>query len=299
VSSVRAGESFLLPLEMVNHSRSVQSGKLELHTPQGWTVEPSPVIDAGKLRPGERRDLLLKCCAPKSGDMRSERLAARFVRDAAVQPVTVLPARPEVSAPFLATPPVIDGTLTEWGAPVIELGGDATHTVKIAKDYGGADDCSGTVRVGWDNGHFYLAAEVRDNAFFQAESGAQLWQGDCIQLAFRSGMPNPRPEFDGTEYEVGLTQGPNGPVMFQWMPAAQPVDGGKLAVVREGTVTRYEAAVPWSALGVARPVPSLSLTWSLTVNDNDGDGFRGWLEWTPGVCGGKNSSAFGWLRLVQ
>jgi hypothetical protein len=36
----------------------------------------------------------------------------------------------------------------------------------------------------------------------------------------------------------------------------------------------------------------------MTVNDNDGDGFRGWLEWTPGVCGGKDSSAFGWLTLT-
>ncbi|OGV72129.1 MAG: hypothetical protein A3K19_02545 [Lentisphaerae bacterium RIFOXYB12_FULL_65_16] len=299
VSSVRSGESFLLPLEMVNNSRSVQSGRLELQTPPGWTVEPSASIDAGKLRPGERRDMLLKCCAPKSGELRMDRLAARFVRDAVVQPITVLPARPEVSAPFLATPPVIDGALNEWGAPVIELGGEAKQTVKITKDYGGADDCSAKVRVAWDAANFYLAAEVQDNTFFQAESGSMLWQGDCIQLAFRSGAPNPKPEFDGTESEVGLTQGPNGPAMFQWMPGSKPVEGGKLAVVRDGNVTRYEAAVPWSALGVASPIPSMSLTWSMTINDNDGQGFHGWLEWTPGICGGKDSSGFGWLRLVK
>jgi hypothetical protein len=68
-------------------------------------------------------------------------------------------------------------------------------------------------------------------------------------------------------------------------------------VLREAGKTVYETAIPWSAFGVASPRSGLRTAWSMTVNDNDGDGFRGWLEWTPGVCGGKDSSVFGWLVL--
>jgi hypothetical protein len=67
-------------------------------------------------------------------------------------------------------------------------------------------------------------------------------------------------------------------------------------VAREGAITRYEAAIPWSALGVTGMQAGRRLAWSMTVNDNDGEGFRGWLEWTPGVCGDKDSAAFGWFE---
>ena len=70
-------------------------------------------------------------------------------------------------------------------------------------------------------------------------------------------------------------------------------------MVRDDVATVYEAALPWTALGVEGMRQGRRLAWSLTVNDNDGNGFRGWLEWTPGVCGGKDSSAFGWLEAAQ
>jgi hypothetical protein len=75
------------------------------------------------------------------------------------------------------------------------------------------------------------------------------------------------------------------------------VGDAKLVVTRTGDTTVYEAAIPWSALGIKDPRTGKRVSWSTTVNDNDGEGFRGWLEWTPGVCGGKDSSAFGWLEL--
>ena len=88
-------------------------------------------------------------------------------------------------------------------------------------------------------------------------------------------------------------------MLFQWTPGRRALDTGKLAIVRKGNITRYEAAVLWSDLGVRPALLPGPVTWSITVNDNDGEGFRGWLEWTPGICGGKDSSAFGWLRFKE
>ena len=298
-AAVRGGESFLLPVELLNNSRSLRRGRVELRTPPGWVVEPSPRIDVGELAAGQRRDLLLRCRAPVSQSTTQRTLSACFVEQAAERTVTVRKSRPRIDCAHFTQPPQVDGDLREWAErAALELGG-AGDSVKVEKDYGGREDCSARVMVGWDAQRFYLAAEVTDDVPYQQEDGYQMWQGDCIQLAFRDGPPNREAGYDGTEFEVGLTRAPNGPLVFQWMPAGEPLSDGKLAVVRQDNVTRYEAAVPWTALGVATPGAGKRISWSLTVNDNDGEGFRGWLEWTPGVCGSKDSSEFGWLTLVR
>jgi len=300
VLQARGGESFLLPIEVRNNSRTARPGRIELKVPSGWEVEPAVEFDLGRMQSGDRRDLLVKCRAPQAKATTVKRIEARFVEQTGGIDIKVLKSRPAVDAASFAKPPRIDGNLDEWGAPpAFELGGKNSESVKISKEYGGAADCSACVRVGWDRTNFYLAAEVTDNVLHQQEEGYQLWQGDCLQLAFRNPPPNRAPAYDGSEFEVGLAKGPNGPVLFRWMPDGKPLKQGALAVVRDGVTTRYEAAVPWSAIGVTAAGPSVQVTWSLTVNDNDGKGFRGWLEWTPGVCGGKDSSAFGWLRLAK
>ena len=83
--------------------------------------------------------------------------------------------------------------------------------MQFEQGYGGREDCSADVMLGWDADTFYLAATVTDNALHQDQVGYQLWQGDCIQLAFRNGPPNSETGYDGTEHEVGLTLGPEGP----------------------------------------------------------------------------------------
>jgi hypothetical protein len=237
---------------------------------------------------------------PPAGRDSRATLAARVVDQGPAHDVMVLRSRPVAAAHRLATPPVIDGRLDEWpGAPAFRLGGDVPDTVRVEKGYGGAADCAAEVRLGWDASALYLAVSVTDNAPSQTQTGATMWQGDCLQLAFRNGPPNPASGYEGSEHEVGLSLGPNGPEAFQWMPGGVACAGAAVAVTREGTVTRYEAAIPWSALGVKDMRAGRRLAWSMTVNDNDGEGFRGWLEWTPGICGSKDSSAFGWFEAVE
>ena len=297
---IRGGESFMLPIEVRNNSRVTRQGKMELLAPQGWRVEPGAQLDVGALPPGGRHDVLLKCTAPPARSTTLKRLSLRFIEHLADTQVTVLKSRPSMDCRHFPKAPKIDGKLDEWTKlEALTLGGKNRESVKITKDYKGAADCSARIQLGWDAKCFYLAAEVTDDKFHQDEDGFQCWNGDCIQLAFRTGSPKKPQGYDGTEFEVGLTKAPSGPMLFQWMPGRCALKDGRLAVVRDGTVTRYEAAVPWRALGVKSPVVSGRVSWSMTVNDNDGQGFRGWLEWTPGVCGGKDSSEFGWLKFVR
>ena len=294
---VHGGESFLLPVVVRNNSRAVRKGRVVLRVPDTWSVRPAAEFAVPSMAPGATRSYLLTCRTPRTKADNQVTLSAFFAENSTPVSLLLRKSRPIAKAAKIAKPPVIDGRLDDWTSEVqVRLGG-AAGGVQIKKDYGDEADCAATYRMAWDRDFLYLAIEVTDNAFFQDQEGFTIWQGDCIQLAFRAGAPNPKQGYDGSEFEVGLTKSPNGPVMFQWAPGAAAVKDGKFAVVRGPSATVYEAAIPWSALGVKAPSSGKRVAWSTTVNDNDGEGFRGWLEWTPGVCGGKDSSAFGWLEL--
>ena len=295
-SGVHGGESFLLPLAVRNNSRATRTGRIVVGVPTGWTVEPAAELAVDRLGPGATRSFLLKCRTPQAVADVQSRITAFFAEDPTGTDLLLRKSRP-VARAARAQKLAVDGSLADWTAPVeVRLGGTAGG-VKIEKDYGGVDDCSAALRFAWDAEFLYLAAEVRDNVQHQEEDGFQIWRGDCIQLAFRDGAPNRQSGYDGTEFEVGLTRAPQAPLVFQWTPGAAPVPDARLAVVRTEGTTVYEAAIPWAAIGIAKPRSGKRVSWSATVNDNDGEGFRGWLEWTPGVCGSKDSSAFGWLEL--
>ncbi len=297
---VRAGEDLLVPVEVRNMSRSVRSGRIELRLPGGWSAEPGAGWDLGALAPGARRTFLVHCRVPERSTLGRGRIEARFVTPLDSVDVQVLPARPRWRCVRFEKAPKIDGRLVEWKTvPPVIVGPDRQAGVKIEKDYGGAADCSGRIMAGWDTKAFYVAADVRDNRFFQDQDGRLIWQGDCIQLAFHRWPPNSKSGYDGSEIEIGLTRTGSGPYVFRWGPDEGAVPEARLAVRRtEDGRTLYEAAIPWSAMKLPPPAPGARLAASFTVNDNDGTGFRGWLEWTPGICGGKDSSAFGRIDFV-
>ena len=300
IPQIRGGESFVLPVDVVNNSRSSRRAVIELDVPEGWTVEPGIRTTLSPFGPQARRAWLVKCHVPHKAADGTARIGARLLEQAVQANIPVLKSRERLQCRRVPAPPTIDGILDDWPeTPVLELTPDRADTVHISESYSGAGDCSARVGVAWDSESFYIAAAVADDTHFQEESGFQIWRGDCIQLAFRDGPPNPDPGFDGTEHEVGLTLAPDAtPLLFQWMPGKCALREGQLAVARSAGQTVYEAAIPWSALGVTRVAAGRRLSWSVTVNDNDGKGFEGWLEWTPGVCGSKDSSAFGWLMLA-
>jgi hypothetical protein len=68
----------------------------------------------------------------------------------------------------------------------------------------------------------------------------------------------------------------------------------KLAVSRNENRVIYEVFIPKFILVTLKE--NHQIPFSFTLNKNDGKGFRGWLEWTPGVCGGANPEMFGDLK---
>ncbi|WP_339320689.1 sugar-binding protein [Paenibacillus sp. FSL R10-2734] len=75
----------------------------------------------------------------------------------------------------------------------------------------------------------------------------------------------------------------------------------KYTVGRSDSTTSYELAIPWRELifDITQVKQGMKLKFSLLVNDNDGEGRRGWLEYNSGIGTSKDVNAFGNLHLTD
>ncbi|REK75064.1 alpha/beta hydrolase fold domain-containing protein [Paenibacillus paeoniae] len=195
-------------------------------------------------------------------------------------------------------PLTIDGSLEDWRRDYpFPLNGESQLHMK---EYAGADDLSGQGYVAWDEEYVYLALEMKDDRHVQQETAFGIYMGDSVQFSLRlvdqSGTPQGVHEFGVALHENGS------PANFRWLapPEFRPgkVHAMKTGISRSNDQTVYEIALPWAELGVAAPTEGMHLKFSLLVNDNDGQGRKGWIEYNSGI-GYKDANAFGDLFLVN
>lgn len=201
--------------------------------------------------------------------------------------------------PILPRSVTVDGALdpeTAAAAATIDL---SKGTVKMT-GYQGAGDLSGSVWLNYDSSHLYLTARIKDDTLSATSSGADIWKNDAIQFAIAYGLPGESPYW----YEYGISQTPVGPQIYRWITPPGVSKGamtnGSLAVTRdeEQDYTIYELALPWSEVAPIKAKKNEVMSFSILVNDNDGLGRKGWIEWGGGIGDGKLSSkfrAFQWI----
>lgn len=184
----------------------------------------------------------------------------------------------------------VGGALPDMtGVPGVDLAADGT--VKMT-GYKGASDLSGTAWFTHDQQNLYLTARIHDDVFSQTASGGDIWQGDSIQFSVGAGTPGEQTAWS----ELGTALTPSGPQVWRWLaPAGQAtgaVSGAQVHIVRDEAAhdTLYEVAVPWTDLSIDPAGRLVSV--SMLVNDNDGAGRKGWIEWGGGIGGAKDSSLF-------
>ena len=75
---------------------------------------------------------------------------------------------------------------------------------------------------------------------------------------------------------------------------AGPADLKQFAIVRDenAKVTTYEVVIPWSTLGFQGSPKGKCMGFNVLVNDDDGKGRRGWINWAPGIGEWKDPSLF-------
>lgn len=192
---------------------------------------------------------------------------------------------------------VVDGNLDDWKTiPAIDLVKNGAVEMKGHK---GPDDLSGWIRIAYDDNHFYLFAAIRDDVHFQPNVEDNTWKGDGIQIAISEALPWNSTGF----YEVNLALTSKGPDVFL-SHSARGEKVGKVTsalcrILREGATTNYELAIPLKELALIDPAAIKAFGFSLLVNDNDGEGRKGWIEWGSGIGKGKHPDQFEVCRLEK
>jgi MYXO-CTERM domain-containing protein len=196
-----------------------------------------------------------------------------------------------------ATTLVLDGSLDDFGdeAWVELLPTEAWRGLSPVTD---SADSSARFAARWSASALYLAVEVDDELHENTRPASELWMADSVQLAFDVGNEGgfAYDTLNDHELNFGLSNG--AVLLFRFHGPNGASDAFEAQIRREGSTTRYEIRIQNSALPGLRLEQGTRLGFSLLVNDADGAGREGWLEWTSGIGSGKAPSLFGDLLLV-
>lgn len=172
--------------------------------------------------------------------------------------------------------------------------------------WSGKEDLSLTGHVGWDDRNLYVIIKVKDNVQYNTFSGVDIWQGDSLQLGIDLSRQ------DGTSSknvsELGFALKNDGTVQKWRWSAPAGLSTGTLANV-QADITRDEAAketvytitLPFSELHGPdyNFNPLQPVGFSLLVNENDGTGRSGFMEYNQGIGNSKDFTLYGDLYLLN
>lgn len=229
-----------------------------------------------------------------SGDLPSEALSGH---------VTFLPVVNKSLGSSWTLSQVQDG-------PAVDLATTADGTWKsldASQPYSGPSDLSGKVWLNWDSTNLYITADLTDDVLSQPATGANIWQGDCLQVAATSGVPGSSAAESTASvtghYEYGAALTSVGAQLYRWIAPTEgsgQVTNATVNVTRDDTThtTLYELALPWSDLTSVQPAANNVFSISLDVNDKDNGVRKGYMQWGDGIGSSKDVGGFNMAQLM-
>ncbi len=196
----------------------------------------------------------------------------------------------------------IDSSISEWKSlPPIYLDKKG-QTEYRQGEWGGKSDLSGKFWITWNSWGLALAAEVVDDSLSFPFSGRDVWRNDCFQFAIDVQDDNNADAYQNDDREFVATFADSEAVVYEFSYAKQRASGYRdfpISIVARGDTVHYEVLIPWAALGIPEPAAGMHIGVSVVFFDNDGDDFRGWIEWTPGVTRKKFTLPFATVILFD
>lgn len=204
--------------------------------------------------------------------------------------------------------PVIDGIISkgEWNGAAAMYAEDQSQVVMSG--WTGKDDLSIKTMVEWDEENLYVAVKAVDDVwFYNSAPASDIWQNDSVQFGILHGTASEVVigTANTTYEEIGMGQTDGGPVAYRWNTqtdhAAGVIDNCEVMIGREGNNTYYELKIPWSEVAGEdfKPDSGTKIGYSLLVNDNDGNGRKGWIEYASGIGSYKDTNLFTRIELIK
>jgi len=119
-------------------------------------------------------------------------------------------------------------------------------------------------------------------------------------MAFHQlGAPEQERDQKHVDIDVALTK--DGPKAYRQYVVGDltqgPADDIKVKAERKDGKTVYELEIPVASVGLPELKKGDAIGFSLLVNDNDGEGRKGYLHWGDGIGNGKDPSQYNWIIL--
>jgi hypothetical protein len=206
-------------------------------------------------------------------------------------------AAKQLQAGHALGPITIDGSLKQWpGRPPELIGSDR---LVLGSDGKGLE---AAVKLCWDEANLYVLAQVSDpTPLMNASQGKELWNGDCLELLIGGEKPDQAGALLPSDRRLLLAARPvlaGAANPWYAVNAAQQPDIRLINVPSvEGAGYTLEAAIPWSAIGVA-PKENLVLLLDIAIDDGDGHGRTRQLVWSGGAHTAEARTGWGRLQLV-
>jgi hypothetical protein len=190
-------------------------------------------------------------------------------------------------------------------APSIDLSRSYQY-FSLGGRWKGVNDLSATSTVKWDDYNLYVSVAVHDDVHHQTWSNGDIWQGDSIQL----GIDLSRKDGSSSRNvnELGFALDSQGTVtQWRWRAPdglkAGALMGTKATIARDDTrgMTVYQITIPIDQLhGPGYLFNSGDpIGFTLLVNDNDGAGRSGFMEYNGGIGTSKDAMLYGDLHLLR
>ncbi|MFF0341292.1 sugar-binding protein [Kribbella sp. NPDC004875] len=184
--------------------------------------------------------------------------------------------------------PIVPSATTPQSS--IDLANDASW-IAFSRPWGGAADLSGKANFQYDATGLTINTDVTDDVFAQTETAPNLWRGDSLQFAISNGLPGE----NATSTEIGAALLPTGPAVYTFGTSdgspTGATPGATAVITRADGVTKYQVKLPWAALGFTTQ-PAGPVAISLALNENDGAGRVGAMQWASGIVTGKTTTLF-------
>lgn len=217
-------------------------------------------------------------------------------------------------AAYTDYPIVVDGIIdeAEWEKAPKVVCDDASMLVDIV-NWKGFRDLSSVFSMLYDDENLYFYSTVTDELFWQDKKPNNMWEADCIQFGFYNDVDGLyAAQAAGSKYD-GINFGylENQPVAYRSRCSTDlltkdtiienGVDGFEFQCVHDINDLTYEIKIPWKVLFgyELNPKSGDMLAFSYLVNDNDGEGRRGCMQYGGGIYGGKDVNKFVKLYLIN
>lgn len=216
------------------------------------------------------------------------------------------------TVPYAQTKPQIDGVVSpgEYSNDTwfdIKAGANKENYQPLTENvqHMGDNDLSGKATMKYDEENLYFFIEVTDDIFVNNNVGANIWNGDSIQIGIADEGSTASSSY--CELTVALTR--EGPQMYRHLAnnSNNPVglvQNCEMQIVRDGHKTYYEIAIPWSEV-LTNPEnagPGYQPRFAFLINEDDGAGRNSYMEYSQvlGAIGTyKNVAYFSDMYLAE